>query len=46
MNKSVYRVAIIGAGRMGGLIEDELSVNQSEFGVPNSIALCRRRGKR
>ncbi len=24
----VYRVAIIGTGRMGGLIEDELSVNQ------------------
>ena len=28
MNNSVYRVAIIGTGRMGGLIEDELSVNQ------------------
>ena len=25
---SVYRVAIIGTGRMGGLIEDELAVNQ------------------
>ena len=24
----VYRVAIIGTGRMAGLIEDELSVNQ------------------
>ena len=24
----VYRVAIIGTGRMGGLIEDELSANQ------------------
>ena len=28
MNNSVYRVAIIGTGRMGGLIEDELTVNQ------------------
>ncbi|MBM3242773.1 Gfo/Idh/MocA family oxidoreductase [Candidatus Poribacteria bacterium] len=28
MNKTVYRVAIIGTGRMGGLIEDELPVNQ------------------
>ena len=27
-NAQVYRVAIIGTGRMGGLIEDELSVNQ------------------
>ena len=24
----IYRVAIIGTGRMGGLIEDELSANQ------------------
>jgi predicted dehydrogenase len=28
MKKDIYRVAIIGTGRMGGLIEDELSVNQ------------------
>ena len=28
MEDLVYRVAIIGTGRMGGLIEDELSVNQ------------------
>jgi predicted dehydrogenase len=28
MKNSVYRVAIIGTGRMGGLIEDELSPNQ------------------
>ena len=28
MQNRVYRVAIIGTGRMGGLIEDELSVNQ------------------
>ena len=28
MKNSVYRVAIIGTGRMGGLIEDELSINQ------------------
>ena len=26
--KDLYRVAIIGTGRMGGLIEDELTVNQ------------------
>ena len=26
--KNLYRVAIIGTGRMGGLIEDELTVNQ------------------
>ncbi len=28
MSKTKYRVAIIGTGRMGGLIEDELPVNQ------------------
>jgi len=28
MKNSLYRVAIIGTGRMGGLIEDELSINQ------------------
>jgi len=28
MTEKIYRVAIIGTGRMGGLIEDELAVNQ------------------
>ena len=32
MAQTKYRVAIIGTGRMGGLIEDELNANQ--FSIP------------
>ena len=28
MTEKIYRVAIIGTGRMGGLIESELPINQ------------------